>query len=203
MTRKKLSQEYNRRLEGYLKPLAKELEIHLESLYADSLRIDRIRARAKDVDRFLSKAAKKVNGKLKYLDPLNQIHDQIGVRIITFYLDDVDRVSKIIEDYFAPIEAKRIIPDSESEFGYEGKHYILFLPEDILDDKVTTEDIPKFFELQIKTLYQHAWSEANHDLGYKSEIELEPEEKRRIAFTAAQSWGADQIYNELFLSRTS
>lgn len=201
MTRKKLPQEYARRFEDYLKPLAKELESYLENLLVDSPRIDSIRARAKDVARFLGKASKKENSKLKYSDPLKQIQDQIGARIITFYLDDVDRVSKIIEDYFAPIEAKRIIPDSESEFGYEGKHYILFIPEDILDDKTKNNDIPKFFELQIKTLYQHAWSEANHDLGYKPDSELEPDEKRRIAFTAAQSWGADQIYNELFLSK--
>ncbi|MHA1279982.1 MAG: GTP pyrophosphokinase, partial [Candidatus Helarchaeota archaeon] len=52
-------------------------------------------------------------------------------------------------------------------------------------------------ELQIKTVYQHAWAAANHDLGYKSEKDLPKDQRRKIAFTAAQSWGADQIFREL------
>jgi putative GTP pyrophosphokinase len=40
-------------------------------------------------------------------------------------------------------------------------------------------------------------SEANHDLSYKSEQLLERHQLRKVAFTAAQSWGADQIFHEL------
>jgi len=69
-------------------------------------------------------------------------------------------------------------------------------PDDVTpDDGVDT--YPEFFELQIKTLFQHAWSEADHDLGYKSDRELSREEKRQVAFTAAQSWGADKIFCSL------
>ena len=49
--------------------------------------------------------------------------------------------------------------------------------------------MPKFFELQIKTLFQHAWSEAEHDLGYKEDKHLNLDQKRRLAFTSAQAWG--------------
>jgi putative GTP pyrophosphokinase len=68
------------------------------------------------------------------------------------------------------------------------------------------DTIPDFFELQIKTLFQHAWSEAHHDLGYKQEpgsTPLTSEEKRKLAYTSAQAWGADHMFDELFRTRTA
>ena len=53
------------------------------------------------------------------------------------------------------------------------------------------------FELQVRTLYRHAWSEAEHDIGNKPGRKLTKIEKRNFAFTAAQSWGADPIFQEL------
>ena len=143
------------------------------------------------------KAIKKDDsGNPKYSDPLNQIQDQIGARIICFYLHDVDAVSECISSYFNNIEHKLVQPDDQSKFGYVGRHFILHFPEDVIDPK--NPPTPNFFELQIKTLFQHAWSESEHDLSYKPFGEIAPEIQRKIAFTAAQAWGADLIFNELF-----
>ncbi len=191
-----LKEKYSQRYKEYLDPVSKNLQSFLIEILKDENRIDRISTRAKSVNRFLSKAKKIENGTLKYSDPINEIQDQIGARVITFYLDDVDNIATILKKYLAPIEEKRIVPDSVNEFGYEGKHFIFFIPTDVQVD-ASNEEAPKFFELQIKTLYQHAWSEANHDLGYKPEIALKNDEKRKLAFTAAQSWGADTIFNDL------
>lgn len=65
-------------------------------------------------------------------------------------------------------------------------------------DEENESAVISFFELQIKTLFQHAWSESEHDLGYKPTTTLSSDQKRRLAFTAAQAWGADQIFDELF-----
>ena len=191
-----LRKEYETRYSNVLVSVADQLEVLIKDFFNSFQRIDRIVARAKSVDRFIEKAQKEINGIPKYTDPLNQIQDQIGVRIVTFYKDDVDRVGNEVMTYFRHIEAKNLIPESESEFGYFGKHYILLLPLDIT--KTISEDIPPFFELQIKTLFQHSWSEANHDLGYKPSENLGSDFKRKIAFTSAQAWGADEIFNELF-----
>ncbi|MEK7322172.1 MAG: hypothetical protein AABZ84_03735 [Pseudomonadota bacterium] len=192
-----IREEYKERYDNYLVSLASALEGHVRENLKGVPRIDRVSARPKGIDSFVSKADKEVNGVKKYSDPFNQIQDQIGVRIVTFYLDDVDAVKKEIESYYRKIESKNIGPNSDSEFGYFGKHFILLIPDDLIDDRSDVNKIPKFFELQIKTLFQHAWGEAEHDLGYKPGVTLSSDVKRRIAFTAAQAWGADQIFNEL------
>ena len=186
---------YEERYYNFLQPTAQKLERLIGELIADSPRIDTVSARAKSIDRFCAKAKKTESGTLKYSDPLSQIQDQIGARIVTFYKDDVERIAVAVEEYFRAIEVQQIVPDTDSEFGYFGKHLILLLPEDVLDSEVDSP-IP-FFELQIKTLFQHAWSEANHDLAYKANQDLSTLTRRKVAFTAAQAWGADNIFNEL------
>ena len=197
-----LKEAFAARRERVLVPLAFRIEEHLKGLFGHLPRIDRISARAKSVDRFLGKAAKLEDGKPKYDDPLNQIQDQVGARIVTFYANDVERIRLEVEKYFRYIESQKIVPESESEFGYEGRHFILFVPEDLIDDALERDESVEFFELQIKTLFQHAWSEAEHDLGYKPSPKLTRDQKRRLAFTAAQAWGADQIFDELYKQLT-
>jgi len=194
-----IQETYSKRFNGALGILAPLLERHLQDFFEDEERIDRISARAKSVERFMAKAMKQEGGVNKYNEPLLQIHDQLAARIITFYQSDVERVSSLILKYFCPIEEKELIPESEWEFGYFGKHFVLVMPSDILGGDIDRTDVPQFFELQVKTLFQHAWSEANHDLGYKPQVGLLPRNaSRRLAFTSAQAWGADRVFDELF-----
>jgi ppGpp synthetase/RelA/SpoT-type nucleotidyltranferase len=198
-----LEDVYRKRHE-VLKTIAAALQAQVSTYFAGQPRIDRITARAKDVKSFLDKAARKEKGKTKYADPLSQIQDQIGVRIVPFFRSDVDRLDAIVRKYFRWIEHRDHVPESEWEFGYFGRHYVLVLPPDVIVDGTDISLVPRFFELQIKTLFQHAWSEAEHDLGYKpGEDPLTPDQKRKLAFTSAQAWGADQMFDELFKERHS
>lgn len=182
----------------FLDPVAEELEILIADYLDGTPHIDRVSARAKTVDRFITKSEKKdKDGSLKYDDPLSQIQDQVAARIIAYYPSDISSVEKMVLEYFRPIENKPHIPDSEDKFGYEGRHFILFIPDDVKPSGDVTEDDPKFFELQIQTLFQHAWSEASHDVAYKPTGELTPDQKRRVAFAAAQAWGGDRIFDDL------
>jgi ppGpp synthetase/RelA/SpoT-type nucleotidyltranferase len=192
-----LQTAYEERFKQMLQPLAQRLEAQLKDTFGKHKRIDRISVRPKSIERFVAKAAKQIDGEAKYNDPLNQIQDQIGARIVTFYKSDVEEIAAEVKKYFRHIESQLIVPESEKEFGYEGQHFILFIPRDIFDDAIREEESISFFELQIKTLFQHAWSEAEHDLGYKPSASLTNDQKRRLAFTAAQAWGADQIFDEL------
>ena len=85
-----VEKEYGDRYESSLKPTAQSLREYLADLLANEPRIDRVTARVKDPASFLKKARALTGGRPKYSEPLAQIQDQIGARIITFYRSDVD-----------------------------------------------------------------------------------------------------------------
>lgn len=196
MTDVELLAEYSRRREAVLMPLADGLARHLTDRLKDVHRIDRISARAKSPGRFVAKATKEEYGRRKYAHPLSEIQDQVAARVTVFYLPDVEMVEAVIKKYYNRIEEITVAEEPKA-FGYEGRHLILAIPEELFEEE-EHPDAPDFFELQIKTLFQHAWSEAEHDLGYKPAALLSAQQSREIAFTAAQAWGADQIFQKLF-----
>ena len=190
--------EYRRRYEECLRPTAVKLETHLREILGGCERIDRIAARAKTPSSFVAKARRTDQaGGMRYPDPLHDIQDLIGARVIVFYLDDVEPVCATLLRYMREIENRFHAPEKANEFGYVGKHLILILPDEAFVGG--ENDRPTCFEIQIKTLFQHAWSEADHDLGYKTRCCLSDDQRRRLAYAAASSWGADRIFRELFV----
>ena len=180
-----------------LKEIAKSLLENFCQLLKETTNIDRIVTRVKNRDSFVEKADKIINNKPKYNKPFQEIQDIIGARIVVFYTSDISPISQKIERAFNLVEKHLLIPEEENEFGYEGLHYVMFLPPHIFGEYRDIPNIPTFFELQVKTLYQHAWAQAEHDLGYKPGMQLDRETKRKLAFVAAQSWGADEILDAL------
>lgn len=198
MTDEELLAEYRARHATTLVPLAGKLQAYIIEQLAGMPRIDRVSARAKNPERFLGKARKLADdGTRKYEHPFEQIQDLVGARVVVFYKQDVEAVSEVLNRYFRKIESKDLVPDSVDRFGYVGRHFILATPEDVVDDDADRSTTPPFFELQVKTLFQHAWSEAEHDLAYKPSEPLTPHQQRQVAFTAAQAWGADEIFEQL------
>ena len=98
------------------------------------------------------------------------------------------------------MERQNVVPDSENKFGYEGKALRFILPHAVLPS-MNGGDFPVFFELQITTLFQHAWSEAEHDLMYKPVTEMSFEEKRKIAFQQHRR-GSRQYFSMNFCQDT-
>jgi ppGpp synthetase/RelA/SpoT-type nucleotidyltranferase len=124
-----LKSKYDKLFSNTLLNIADLIRGDLEDILSSTPRIDRISVRAKTTDRFLQKAAKlKENGQNKYKDPINEIQDLIGARIITYYLEDVKAIESKIYNYYSNIEITKINPEMFNEFGYEGLHFILLIP---------------------------------------------------------------------------
>lgn len=202
MPKDKLS-EYESRYDKALSPACHHLEAHLNEILEGYPRIDRISARPKSISRFIKKSEKlDETGSLRYKDPIREIQDQLGARIITFYSTDVARIKEIAKRNLRAIEETKKSPESSWSFGYFGYHFIFRVPDEVKFLVPEPDLMPQFFELQIKTLFQHAWSEANHDLGYKPELgALGPHAARLLAFTSAQAWGADEMFDQLFVEQ--
>src|SRR5262245_12931936 len=96
-----------------LQPLARALEQHLKAHVGQEKRIDSIRSRAKSPSSFLEKAGRQRDGQPKYNEPLRQIQDQVGARIVTYYSSDVQRVASIVEKYYRAVESRDLVPESE------------------------------------------------------------------------------------------
>lgn len=204
MTEDEIRKKYTERYEA-LKYAANDIKDDIEKYLPDKkhFHIDRIDTRAKDIDRFVVKATKKIKDeqtkeeKLKYENPLSQIQDQVGARILVLYLDDVEKLGEAIKEYYSVFEDLVKEPENDHEFKYFGRHFILTFPREIRE-KYGKENIPVAFELQIKTLFQYAWSECEHDLNYKPYgREIDKEGQRLLALASAQSWGSDKIFDEL------
>lgn len=189
--------KYEARFNNLVKVAVKLEQLIVEYLDATP-NIDRISCRAKDPARFAEKAGRLNScGQLRYQDPTTQIQDQIGARVIVLYPEGVNAVLAELDEWFKPVEETVHEPVSPSAFGYFGEHRIYPLPNLIVPEDVDTTELPRFFELQVKTGFQHAWSEAEHDLRYKSNTTLTDEQNRQFALAAALAWEADQVFARL------
>ena len=184
-----LRSEYSERT-PVLKNVADDIENLVREILNGVPRVDRISSRVKSVERFLEKTEGK-----GYHQPLQDIQDQIGVRIVVFYRSDIQTVSERVIREFREVENRPMEQPDPEVFSYEARHVVCLIPPDIHSRHKPPID---FFELQISTLFQHAWAEANHDLGYKPHGALTYEFRKKIAWAAAQTWGADVIFDELW-----
>jgi putative GTP pyrophosphokinase len=183
-------------------PLLTELAATLEQKAKQALEgvphIDRVSFRAKGLSSFLKKAgAVDKDGKPKYAVPLAEVEDQVGGRILTFFRSDIPPVRDRVADWFGAIEHQTKEPVESDAFGYESDHYILVINETSKPSHwAEFDDMPATFELQIRTLFMHAWAEPQHDIGYKGEP-LDRSIKRELAWAAASAWGADRTFDDI------
>lgn len=187
---RELINEFRRDRDKYLKLEAAAADCVDRIINDKDYFVMEVRHRTKEPDSLETKIRKK-SGRYK---KLSDITDLVGLRIICFFSDDVDKIGKSIEKVFDidrenSVDKRAVL--QATQFGYLSLHYICSLPQESGYD----EDICGIrFEIQLRTVLQHTWAEIEHDLGYKSDFGVPRAIRREFSRIAGLLEIADQQF---------
>lgn len=161
---KMLMAQYHEQLEDY-KQLAQTVEGKLRrALDEQHVKVTALDCRVKTE----SSLAGKIELKGSKYRSIKDITDIVGLRVVTFYSVDVDKVAAIVSETFE-VDWKNSVDKRKlhrlDSFGYNSLHYIC-------------KEGNYSFEIQMRTALQHVWSTLDHDTCYKGAVKI-PQEYRR------------------------
>jgi ppGpp synthetase/RelA/SpoT-type nucleotidyltranferase len=156
---------------------------------ARKIKILDIETRAKEIDSLVDKFQRHPDYQW-----LSDAEDLCGVRIVTFYLDDVIAVGNMLHEEFEIRETEDRRTATPEAFGYQSLHLIGRLPE---ERRKLTEFRPFAdfkIEFQIRTVLQHAWAVISHAHDYKTEGDIPAEVRRKLFRVAALLETGDELF---------
>jgi ppGpp synthetase/RelA/SpoT-type nucleotidyltranferase len=161
---------------------AVELQLVVSQMLADLLvPIHIVTARAKRPSSLRIKCRRK-----DYANPAVQATDLLAVRVITYSKNDIDDVARRLRSKLHVSEAKSRDARkelAENEFGYRSVHLIARLrAPGALDHAAIGK---RWFEVQVRSILDHAWSEIEHEAVYKSGVRFPSDVRRRFKAVAA------------------
>lgn len=149
-----------------------------------------ITARTKSVASFAEKAERSIDGRVLYTDPLSEITDQVGLRVITYLRDDVSAVANLLGDEMRLLDDRDMGVETAStgRWGYSSRHLL-----------IAAEGEQQPASVQVRTILQHAWAEFEHDIRYKGSIPDEdaPDLDRRFTLAAGLLELADREFSAI------
>lgn len=179
--------------------LCEEVQYILESKISESsIQISNITSRAKTLNSYCEKIDRK-----SYKDPLQDITDLAGVRVVFLYLSDLKKIEEIIEKEFDIIEKENKLENNSSEtFGYGALHYLVRIKK--IHTGARYDDLRNLqCEIQVRTILQDAWSIVAHHLSYKQEKDVPKNLIRKLNALSGLFETADDQFENLKAARSS
>ena len=152
--------------------------------------------RAKSLNSFLEKIQRK-----SYRDPISEITDFAGVRVVCLYVDDLKKLEKIIGESFEIVEKIDKLNDKKNDrFGYGAIHFIVRLGKNASGARY--DDLKNLVcEIQTRTVLQDAWAIIDHHLVYKNESNIPTVLRSRLNLLAGNFQSADQKFGDIRAER--
>jgi len=151
-----------------------------ELLTLNKIKYHVIESRTKHLDSFIEKI--RSPGK-QYSEPLKEIPDILGVRIIVYYTDYIEKIGKIVKQEFNVEEEELYHQKDEYDpdrFRYLSVHFVIRLNEKRLTLPEWSSYNSFHFELQVRTVLQHSWAAVSHALQYKRESDVPSSLQRKL-----------------------
>jgi ppGpp synthetase/RelA/SpoT-type nucleotidyltranferase len=155
-----------------------------------------VEGRVKTLDSIDEKIRRKSG---KYANPLTDMTDLVGVRIIAHYLEDVDRIVELLSTEFEVREEHSVNKRDElapDQFGYASNHLVVRIGgRGERSEWAKYADISA--EFQVRTMSQHAWAAMHHKLGYKREADVPIPLQRKLFRLSALFEMADEQFSTI------
>lgn len=188
-----------------LKPVANRLSISLKDELERLLEVEGIRlgfpiqVRVKTWESLVDKIT---SGRFNIKETVIELQDLIGIRIITLFKTDANRICELIKKTIQTIKFYNTLDRLESnQFGYSSYHIVGKIPED-------WTKVPSFkgtdtlkFEIQVRTISEHTWAEVSNALQYKQESDIPKQLLRAIGRVSALLELVDSEFERLIEER--
>ena len=169
-------------LDEDLKEMSEQLKVKIKSDF-----------REKNIESFIGLYRKKA-----YKDPMVEIEDKVGGRVVFLISKDVNEAYEILKkDTRWNCKTTRHIEEEigvqPSSFDYQSIHIVVWPAN---NDKEFSEDEKKYLtcEIQLRTLLQHAYAEMSHDNVYKGPFKNDKKILRHLAKSMALMESADDYF---------
>lgn len=144
----------------------KEITSNIESKLNDIGLMYRIFGRVKEQQSL----DKKISSDPEY-GVSKKVQDLIGIRVVSYFNDDISIVREIISSIFNE-NVENLSIDTPNKESFKATRYnIIYSLTDELAEILNLGDeqnkIDNTFELQIRTIFSEGWHEVEHDLRYK------------------------------------
>lgn len=152
-----------------------------ELLSQANLDLHAVTARAKTPESARAKILAK-----RYGNPGRQLTDQIGVRVISYFESDIDRIASDVRQLLDIEEvhsSDRRRALGLREFGYRSVHLVARVKPTHLGMRFERLSAVRL-EIQIRSILEHAWAEIEHEVVYKAGIQLPDETRRQFSAIA-------------------
>jgi ppGpp synthetase/RelA/SpoT-type nucleotidyltranferase len=173
-----------------------------ESNKRRTIRVHSVEGRAKEPASLGRKAAQPSEAdptKPRYSNPLEDIADLAGVRVITYFPSTLAEIDTMLREEFRVVEQSDKGAEllEEERFGYQSIHYLVRLSH----GRSRLPEYERFAdtvaEIQVHTILQHAWAEIEHDIQYKSVAVIPLEIRRRFMSVAGMLEIADREFQAI------